>query len=105
MTTVKIGNEERPLETADPQWINQQISARRAAGESVCVVVHVNCPGADLILRTPTCGGRRTGSGGRAPNDLEKRIFDLWDERGLNEVRFTSGSVVAFLKQLESLCG
>lgn len=105
MTTVKIGNVVRPLETADPQWINQQIAARRAAGESVCVVVQVNCPGADLILRTPTCGSRNSGGGGRAPNVLEKKIFDLWNERGLNDVRFASGAVVAFLRQLRSLCG
>ena len=88
MTTVKIGNEVRPLETADPQWINQQISARRAAGESVCVIVQVNCPGASLTLATPTCGGRQTG--GRAPNDLEHRIIDLWGERGLNDVKFVN---------------
>lgn len=105
MTTVKIGNETRPFETADPQWINQQISARRAAGETVCVVVQVNCPGANLTLATPTCGGGQAGGGGRAPNDLESKIFGLWNERGLNDVKFTGGHLVAFLKQLRSLCG
>ncbi len=99
-TTVKIGSEERSLDTADEQWINQQINKRRADGEQVCVRVQIVAEGVNVSLSTPTCGGGRGGGRGRRPNANEQRIVDLWRERGLTAPNFTGGSLVAFLKQL-----
>lgn len=94
MSTIRIGTTERGINGAEPQWINQQINMRRAAGESVCVVVRVNCPGATLTLATPTCSRASGGGGTRAPNDLEQRILELWRERGLDVNEFAGGNVV-----------
>lgn len=99
MSTVKIGSDERPIQDADPQWINQQINRRRDDGVDVCVVVRVTEPGVNLTLATPSCGGG--GGGGRQANDKESAVLNLWRERGLNQSDFNGGSLVAFLAQLE----
>jgi hypothetical protein len=38
-----------------------------------------------------------------APNERERRIFDLWNERGLNQQDFMGGAVIAFFHQLRRL--
>ena len=101
MINIKIGNEERELEDAEESWINQQINRRRAAGESVCVRVRIKEDHLDLVLQTPTCSS--SGSGGRPPTEQEREIFDLWNKLGLNDVNFTGGNLIAFLKQLMQL--
>lgn len=92
---------ERELACADESWINQQINRRRADGQVVCVRVNIQKDDLNMGLSTPTCGSMC--GGGRPPNNREKRVFDLWDQRGLNDVEFTGGSLVAFLKQLSRL--
>jgi len=101
MITVSIGQAERPAEEATPDWINQQINRRRADEMAVCVRVRINKPGANVVLTTPTCSG--VGGGGRAPNSLERRILELWEDRGLRANHFTGGNLVAFLRQLAKL--
>lgn len=101
MITVRIAEEERQLDAVDEQWINQQINRRRADGQSVCVRVTVHKDGLDMVLSTPNCA---SGSGGRPPRPREREVFDLWDQRGLNDTDFTGGSLVAFLKQLRRFC-
>lgn len=99
--TIKIANEERQIESVDPQWINQQINRRKADGENVCVRVSVHGPGIELYFATPTCGGG--GGRGRPFTAVEQAIVDLWLKLGLSEQSFTGGNVVAFLKQLKSM--
>lgn len=99
MIRVRIADEERQLGTADAQWINQQINRRRADGQSVCVRVVIHGGGLDMVLSTPNCG--TGGSGGRPPTTQEKRVFDLWDKRGLNNADFNGGNLIAFLHQLK----
>lgn len=101
MITVKIANEERQIDSVDPQWVNQQINQRRANGEHVCVRVSVHGPGIAIHLATPTCGGG--GGGGRPLTPVERAIVDLWVRLGLNDPAFAGGNVVAFLKQLRSM--
>lgn len=101
MSTIKIGQTEVPLEQADEGWINQQINGRRADGALVCVQVTLFEGEVNVVLRTPTCGNG--GGGGRLPNEREKRIFQLWDERGLNSPDFTGGNLVGFLRQLRRI--
>lgn len=101
MSTIKITDVERQLDTADEQWINQQINRRRADGQFVCVRLTTHEGGLNIVLSTPNCA--TSGSGGRHPTPQENEVFDLWDQRGLNNADFTSGNLVAFLKQLKRL--
>ncbi|RJQ65146.1 MAG: hypothetical protein C4519_28855 [Desulfobacteraceae bacterium] len=98
MVKIKIGEAERDFNSATESWINQQINWRRADGISVCVRVIVQEEGLDMILSTPTCA--TSGRGGRLPRPREKEIFNLWNQRGLNELGFNGGNLIAFLKQL-----
>jgi hypothetical protein len=100
MITVKIGEEERHIDEVDPQWINQQINARRADGQTVCVRVTIREGEVHMTLSTPTCGSK--GPGGRQARPKESQLFDLWNQRGLDEATFTGGSLVAFLNQLKN---
>jgi len=101
MIKIKIGEVERDLSNADESWINQQINRRRDDGLSVCVRVIIKENDLDMILSTPTCRSR--GGGGRPPRPREKTVFDLWNQRGLNDPDFTGGQLIAFLKQLKRI--
>lgn len=98
MIRVRIGETERELSDATPQWINQQITRRRNDGLNVCVRVLINAGSLNIALSTPTCGGG--GGGGRPPNAQESEILSLWEKLQLNTQNFSSGNLVAFLKQL-----
>ncbi len=99
MIRIAIGGEERDYASADEQWINQQINRRRADGQTVCLRVIIREGDLDMILSTPTCAPG--GDGGRPPRPQEKQVFDLWDQRGLNDASFSGGNLVAFLRQLK----
>lgn len=96
MIKVRIGESERELSNATPQWINEQIDRRRKDGVSVCVRVIINTGSMNLALSTPTCGG----GGGRLPNPEEQQFLSLWEKLHLNTPDFSSGNLVAFLKQI-----
>ena len=101
MITILINEEERSIDSIDPHWINQQINRRLADGMTVCVKVIIHQDGLNLVLTTPTCAKR--AGGGRPPDSQEKEVIDLWNKLGLNEINFTGGNLVAFLKQLERI--
>jgi len=101
MIKIRIAEAEREFGSVDESWINQQINRRRADGLTVCVRVIVKEGDLDMILSTPTCGAR--GGGGRPPRPREKKVFNLWNQRGLNDTDFTGGNLVAFLKQLKHI--
>jgi hypothetical protein len=101
MIKIQIGGEERELQNADEQWINQQINRRREEGQTVCVRVTVLEGDLDMVLATPTC--KASGGGSRPPRPGERKVFDLWKKRGLDKADFTGGDLVAFLKQLKSV--
>lgn len=101
MSTVKIGTDERPLDNATPQWINQQINNRRDDGESVCVIVRLRDPYPELNLATPTCGGGGAGQT-KQYSDRESAILALWRE-GMGQTGFTGGDLVAFLARLKTV--
>lgn len=98
MITVRIGEAEREIGSADESWISQQLRRRRADGLSVCVRVFIKEGDLDMILSTPTCD--TSGVGGRPPRSLEIKVLDLWKTRKMNESDFTVGNLIAFLKQL-----
>lgn len=96
---IKIAEDERLLSEVDEQWINQQIHRRRATGQTVCVRVTIDEGLLNMILSTPNCGSG--GGSRRPPRPQEKEIFDLWNQRGLDQPDFSGGNLVAFLKQME----
>lgn len=98
MIRIQIADQDRRLDEADANWINEQIRRRQAEGLLVCVQIQIDEPGVNLRLRTPTCGP--TGGGGRPANPRELEVMQMWDRLGLNLPTFTAGNVVAFTKQL-----
>lgn len=101
MITIKIGPAEATVEQADEGWINQQLNRRRADAAVVCVQVNIQEPDIHMVLSTPGCSSN--GAGGRPPNQREKRIFDIWTDRGLDRPDFTGGAVIAFLHQIRRM--
>jgi len=98
MIIVKIGDTEKELDSIRESWINQQINRRRADGNSICVRVTIHENQLNMTLSTPNCP---SGSGSRPPTTKEKRVFDIWDQKGLNTEKFTGGNLIAFLKQIK----
>lgn len=43
-------------------------------------------------------GCPETATRGRAPNRYEKEIFDLWDNKELNDIDIMGGKINIFLK-------
>lgn len=95
---VMIGDAEVDLSDVNESWINQQINRRRQDGIEVCVQVKINQDDLNMVLSTPTC--QNTAGAHRAPNNHERRLFELWNKMGLNSHGFSSGNLIAFLKQL-----
>ena len=100
MVTLTIGGSRRELSSRadiEESWITQQVTGRHADGDDVCATVHVKSGTIDLNLATPACA---VGGGSRQLTSDERRVVDLWLERGLGNVDFTGGNLVAFLNQL-----
>ena len=98
MNTITIGNDQRLLSDADPQWITQQIQGRRKDGLSVCLVIQIQEGDLNISLSNPSGGG-----GGRGPNARERAVLDLWSDSGLNDADFSPGAVISFLRRLRNL--
>jgi hypothetical protein len=98
MVFIRIGDEERRYDPADAQWIAQQIARRRTDGVTPCVRVTINTGDMNIALTTPGCAS--SGRGGRIPTPQENVIFDLWQQRGLNDPDFAPGNIIAFLQQM-----
>lgn len=97
MIKVRIGDVEKNLQDVRESWINEQLNRRRRDHESICVQVTINKPPLNMVLSTPACSGP---GGSRAPNDRERGIFELWEKHKLNDLNFTGGNLIAFLRQI-----
>lgn len=97
MITVRIGNTEKELREVRESWINEQLNRRRRDSGSTCVQVTIDKPPLNMVLAAPGCS---TTGGGRAPNDRERRIFELWEKHKLRSSDFTGGNLIAFLRQI-----
>ena len=105
MITIKICEYERQfnrVKDIDEQWINQQVNGRKDCGDVIFVRVTIQLGSIHIGLATPNCPG---GSGGviRTLNREENAVVDLWKKRGLDDPNFSSGNLIAFLKQLDHL--
>ena len=102
MISIQIGDSaEARYEDTTEGWINQQINQRRRDGVTPCVRVRIKTSDVDVALATPQCSGGL--SGGRAPTSRESQIIELWRKRGLMEHEVIGGSLIAFLRQVQSL--
>ena len=95
---IVIGSSERNINNIDPNWINEQVNRRRNEGVPACVRIIIEEGDINLSLATSDCpssdGVRRTLTGS------ENEVLDLWNKLHLSETDFSSGNLVAFLKQL-----
>lgn len=96
---VIIGSSEREINDIEPNWINEQINRRKNDGVPVCVKVYIKNESVNISLVTTDCPCGRN-SGGRLPNHQEREIFELWNKLHLNDENFSSGNLIAFLKQV-----
>lgn len=106
MLNLKIGANERRFDSLadiDEQWINQQINGLRRDGHPACIRISIDENPVNLSLATAECSASGGGGGGRPPNAEESRIFELWDELGLNKRDFPAGKFIAFLKQTRNI--
>jgi len=103
MITVWIGGNSRELGAISEGWIKEQVGRCRDENAPVCIRVEIQCRLANMTLTTPGCGGR--GGGGRMPNSVEKRIFDLWDTWKLSTLSFSASDLIGFLKRSEEMVG
>ena len=102
MSTISIGEAERPLAVADAGWIGAAFEAHAHAGKPPCVRVTIRAGNVDLKLQTPSCAAG-IGAGGRPPSREEAEISRLWNMEGLSSTRFTAAQVAAFVECLGHL--
>lgn len=104
MIQITIGSAERQFSSIrdiDEGWINQHVNRRKNDGQNVCVEISIEEPPINMHLCTPACSVGRGGC--RPPNPQESKIFELWRKQGLNQMSFSGGNVVAFLKKLRNI--
>jgi hypothetical protein len=101
MITVFLGGSSRELGAISEGWIKEQIERRRDGNVPICIRVEIRCRLANMTLSTIGCGNH--DGGGRLPNSVEQRIFDLWDAWKLNTSDFSAGNLIGFLKRAEEM--
>lgn len=100
MKRIRIGQAERDLEGANPNWIREHVDDLRARGQSVCVEVTLHFGPVDMILATPACSG---GGGSREADRQEMKILELWRKKGLNNDDFNVRDLIDFVERLDIL--
>jgi len=94
-----IGTSERDINDIEPNWINEQVSRRRNEGSPVCVRIAIEMGDINLSLSTSDCPSSVGVQ--RMLTRAENEVLDLWRKLHLSEADFTSGNLVAFVKQLK----
>jgi hypothetical protein len=100
MKRIRIGETERDLDGAPPNWIREHVDDLRRQGKPVCVEIKLRFGSVDMILATAACGG---GRGTKEANRQEKKIYDLWIRKGLNEDDFDVRELIEFAERLDIL--
>ncbi|WP_415906031.1 hypothetical protein ACMXYX_11760 [Neptuniibacter sp. QD72_48] len=100
MIEITINEEKKRLSDINPDWIHRQVKGRENDDIPVCITISIKKPGIDLVLSCGECGS--SGSGGRAPNLEEKKVFDLWGKFNCGDRPINTGQLVAFLQQVSS---
>jgi len=95
---VQIGDSQRSLEDATQQWVTEQITRRRRAGEAVCIRVKIKKDNVDVALASGDCPDGR--GGGRRPTRDETAMISEWNRRGLGGTDIPPGQLIAFLNHV-----
>ena len=93
-----IGSSERNINDIEPNWINDQVNRRKSDDVPICVRVEIQHNDIDIALATADCP--RGVGGSRILTQSENEMIDLWNKLHLNDDEFSSGNLVAFIKQL-----
>lgn len=101
MILISVGNEQVAADEFTGGWLLEQLNRRERDGGNLCARVSIGEGDVDMAVSTPECG--RSGGGGRAARPTERRIFDLWDQLGLNEAGWEPGKLIAFVKRVKNL--
>lgn len=101
-SVIRIGGEERVLEMADAQWVNQSIHRRSHGPPKPCVEISVRTSRLNLRLATACCPG---GVGGRAPTNEETEVLQLWRAYGLADREPDLNQVWPFVSRLRRQLG
>jgi hypothetical protein len=101
MNRISIGNAERDLDGAPPDWIREHVEDLRRRGEPVCVEITLHSGSVNMILSTPGCGSR-PGEGHKA-NRQEQKILELWKKKGLSEDNFAVKDLIDFVDRVDIL--
>lgn len=97
MKTITIGDAQHDLDSVSGGWIQDHVRALQSRGMAVCVHVQIKSGLIDIAFATPGCGP--TQSSDREPTRDEQRILDLWHKRGLNQLEFDTGQLIAFVNE------
>lgn len=97
MIRVTIGGHEHNLDDVQIGTLVQQIARRRSDGETVCVQVHIKCPGTTVAFSTPECPKVK----GRPAKPSEQPLLEAWRRHGLDEAGFPPGALAAFLNEVK----
>ena len=98
MVTIDICGLRRPAEQATDGGVRDQLHRRRADCQDPWVIVEIRTGTANMTLATPNCP--MAGGGGRRPNDIERRIFELWDRCGMGRPGFGPSDLMSFLSRI-----
>tara|TARA_R110000782_G_scaffold166829_15_gene258814 strand:- start:2439 stop:2744 length:306 start_codon:yes stop_codon:yes gene_type:complete len=101
MIRIKVGTFDYDLKDLNEGELIKQVIERRKDNVPVCVQVTIKTGNLNMILATPDCA---SGGGNRPPTDEEKSIYDLWDKFSLGSKDYSPGNLIAFLKQIQSMC-
>lgn len=104
MITIKIGASEKRFDSIrllEEEWISRNIIGLQRDGRTVCIRISINEGPVNMTVVTSEC--QRTSSGGRPPNDEERKIFEIWEGLGLDTNGIEAGKIIAFLKRSRSL--
>lgn len=99
MIVLKIGNEERRNGNIEKRWIAQQLNKRN--GRPVCIELVIRQGDVKARFKSGACARGTRGSNGPKPNRKEQKLFELWDQKGLNGTDIKPGMLISFMKQYE----
>lgn len=100
MKRIRIGEDDRNFDGANPDWIRKHVEDLRRRGEGACVEISLQFGSVDMTLATPACGGSR---GTREANRQEQKILDLWNRMELNQDDFDVRELIDFVERLDIL--
>jgi hypothetical protein len=99
MKRIRIGQADRDLDGADPNWIQQHVDDLRRRRVGVCVEITLRSGSVNMILATPGCGP--TSADRSEPNRQEAKVLELWRKKRLNRDDFDVRDLIDFVERVD----